>query len=104
MTRLILIRHGQSQANTLSVFAGHTDSPLTELGMEQAERTAAYVAENYEIAAVYSSDLCRASAVGEKVAEKAFERTRKTCFSSLLLQAVPKPHLSGTNMVISHAL
>lgn len=71
MTRLILIRHGQSQANTLSVFAGQTDSPLTELGMEQAERTAAYVAENYEIAAVYSSDLCRASAVGEKVAEKA---------------------------------
>ena len=40
MTRLILIRHGESLANQMGVFAGHTDFELSELGMKQAEKTA----------------------------------------------------------------
>ncbi len=59
MTKLILIRHGESVANHLGVVAGHNDYPLTELGFEQAEQTAAHLA-NEEIDAVYSSDLRRA--------------------------------------------
>lgn len=59
MTTLILVRHGQSVANLERIFAGHTDIPLTELGLLQAERTAAYL-DAYPIDFIYSSDLLRA--------------------------------------------
>lgn len=68
MTKLLLIRHGQSTANLGHFFAGHIDSPLTELGMDQARLTAQYIAAHYKVDAVYSSDLKRAASVGEVVA------------------------------------
>lgn len=64
-TRLLLIRHGQSMANGQGVFAGHVDFPLTDIGLVQAECTARYIAGNYQVDAVYASDLCRAHATGE---------------------------------------
>ena len=67
MTKLLMIRHGQSEANLQRIFAGHLDSPLTQLGREQAERTASYIAASYKVDAVYTSDLCRAAAVGKAV-------------------------------------
>ena len=67
MTKLLVIRHGQSEANLQSLFAGHWDSPLTELGQTQAKITAEYIAANYCVDAVYTSDLCRAAAVGQAV-------------------------------------
>jgi broad specificity phosphatase PhoE len=36
-TTLYLVRHGESEANAASVFAGQTDSPLTAKGREQAK-------------------------------------------------------------------
>ncbi len=69
MTRLVLIRHGQSEANLKSVFAGHTDAPLAELGKAQAEQTAAYVTKQYQVDGVYASDLKRAYATGKAVAD-----------------------------------
>ena len=41
-TVLYLIRHGQSMANLLGKFVGHTDYPLSSLGEKQAELTADY--------------------------------------------------------------
>ena len=70
MTRLILVRHGQSQANEKRNFAGQTDSPLTDLGKEQALLTAEYISENYKVDVVYASDLQRAYYTGQKIAEK----------------------------------
>lgn len=70
MTTLLLIRHGQSEANLARRFAGHWDAPLTELGHQQAACTAAFVADTYSVDAVYASDLCRAFATGEAVAKK----------------------------------
>ncbi len=35
---LILVRHGQSQANAAGLLCGRLDSPLTDLGREQASR------------------------------------------------------------------
>ncbi len=61
MTRLIFIRHGYSKANEEKVFAGSYDTPLTELGIKQAELTAKYVYEKYAVDKIYSSDLKRAS-------------------------------------------
>lgn len=69
MTKLILIRHGQSMANLERRFAGIYDAPLTELGERQAALSAAYVAENYTISRVYASDLKRAYFTGKAVAE-----------------------------------
>lgn len=65
MTTLLLIRHGQSLANHERRFAGHTDAPLTETGLKQAELTAMYIKENYNISKVYASDLSRAFETGK---------------------------------------
>lgn len=70
MTKLLIIRHGQSEANLQATFVGHTDSPLSELGMRQAECTADYVVSNYHVDAVYASDLERAFYTGKTVADR----------------------------------
>ena len=69
MTTLILVRHGQSVANLGGIFAGHTDIPLTELGLLQARRTAAYL-DAYPIDYIYSSDLLRAMQTAEATATR----------------------------------
>lgn len=58
-TNLLLVRHGQSEANTKKYFAGHLDAPLTETGRKQAEKMAAYV-RTYPVSVIYASDLSRA--------------------------------------------
>jgi len=35
---ITLVRHGQSQANADNKIQGHLDSPLTELGRNQAKK------------------------------------------------------------------
>jgi broad specificity phosphatase PhoE len=60
MTRIIMIRHGQSLANAQSRFAGHSDFDLSELGKQQAELAAKYLCEKEQIDVIYSSDLLRA--------------------------------------------
>lgn len=58
-TRVLLIRHGQSQGNAEGRFGGHTSTPLSPRGRRQAEATAHALAEE-KISAIYSSDLPRA--------------------------------------------
>ena len=48
MTKFLIIRHGQSEANLLDVFAGNFDAPLTERGLCQAQRTAEYIKDNFK--------------------------------------------------------
>lgn len=60
MTTFILVRHGQSQANLDACFAGQSNPSLTEQGILQAERLAAWVADHYKIDRIYASDLTRA--------------------------------------------
>ena len=64
MTRIYNIRHGQSEANRLRILAGHTDFPLSSLGVRQAHLTAQYL-KDVQIEAIYSSPLCRARVTGE---------------------------------------
>lgn len=59
MTKMIFVRHGQSEANLARVFAGQTDTVLTDLGKLQAERTAQFL-RDYPIDVIYASDLTRA--------------------------------------------
>lgn len=69
MTTLILVRHGQSQANLEEYFAGHTNAKLTETGVKQAQLTAQYLKENYNISKVYASDLARAFETGRCISD-----------------------------------
>ncbi len=67
-TRLYLIRHGQSAGNAEGRFGGHGPTPLSDLGREQAERTAKLLAKE-GISAIYSSDLPRAVQTAEPLAK-----------------------------------
>lgn len=62
-TKLYLIRHGQSRGNLKSLFLGHTDMDLTELGYRQAEMAAEYL-KDIPVDRIYSSDLQRAYHTG----------------------------------------
>ncbi len=58
-TTLLFVRHGQSEANTRHIFAGHLNAPLSSLGQKQAEALALYL-DAFPISAIYTSDLVRA--------------------------------------------
>lgn len=45
MQKLYLMRHGQTVFNTQHILQGRSDSPLTDKGVEQARRTAAWLRE-----------------------------------------------------------
>lgn len=70
MTTLLLVRHGQSQANLNHTFAGQTNPDLTPLGAAQAETLADYLAAHYKIHKIYSSDLLRARHTAAPTARK----------------------------------
>ena len=59
MTKIILIRHGESLANAKRVYLGHTDWDLSEKGYEQAKCSAEQL-KYVKIDKIYSSDLIRA--------------------------------------------
>ena len=66
-TRVIVVRHGQTEWNDGSRFQGHLDSPLTPAGMLQAESIGIRIARE-PIAAIFSSDLGRAKQTAELIA------------------------------------
>ncbi len=68
VTRLYLVRHGQSAGNAEGRFGGHSPTPLSELGLEQAEITAKTLAKE-KIHVIYSSDLYRAVQTAEPLAK-----------------------------------
>lgn len=70
MTKFILVRHGQSEANRLGLFAGHSDFPLSDLGLLQAEKTAEYILAHHTVDVIYSSDLKRAYSTALPVSKR----------------------------------
>ncbi|WP_091572752.1 bifunctional RNase H/acid phosphatase [Micromonospora sediminicola] len=70
-TRLILVRHGETERTVQKRYSGRGDVPLTERGRAQAAATAARVAELApSVAAVVSSPLSRCVATAEAVAAR----------------------------------
>ncbi|WP_346354290.1 alpha-ribazole phosphatase [Azotosporobacter soli] len=59
MTRVFLIRHGETEWNKNMKYQGQTDVPLSDAGRKQAEKLASRLSK-VDFAAVYSSDLIRA--------------------------------------------
>jgi probable phosphoglycerate mutase len=59
---ILLLRHGQTDANATGVLQGHLPVPLNELGRRQADRLARRVAiHRPKVTALVSSDLARAA-------------------------------------------
>ena len=68
VTKLYLIRHGQSAGNAEGRFGGHGPTPLSELGRKQANITAKALAKEH-ISVIYSSDLERAMQTAQPLAD-----------------------------------
>jgi len=69
LTKIVLIRHGQTTWNALGKYQGQSDIELSEMGIEQAER----LAQNFPLAkidAIYSSDLKRAHKTAQCIASQ----------------------------------
>lgn len=69
MTRMIFVRHGESESNLGKYFTGHTNVALTDKGRAQAAR-AAQALKNVPIDAAYASDLVRAYETGSIIARE----------------------------------
>jgi probable phosphoglycerate mutase len=67
MTRLLLVRHGETAWNADMRIQGHADIPLNDAGLAQARAAARAVADR-PLAAVYTSDLMRAWQTADLVA------------------------------------
>src|SRR5690606_17727752 len=64
ITRLCLVRHGETEWNAEGRVQGQTDIPLSAYGLAQAE-AAAQVLGGQDFSAVYSSDLLRVRQTAE---------------------------------------
>jgi probable phosphoglycerate mutase len=58
-TRILLVRHGETDWNAAGRIQGHSDTPLNAAGRQQARQAAQRLARE-PIRALYSSDLARA--------------------------------------------
>ncbi|KAF7946295.1 hypothetical protein EAE96_009296 [Botrytis aclada] len=64
--RLLLIRHGETVDNVANVYAGVTDSALTNHGVLQANRLGTHLAAS-KVSRIFSSDLQRAIKTAEAI-------------------------------------
>ena len=76
-TRIIAIRHGETAWNVGMRLQGHTDIGLNARGEWQAQRVAQALAEE-TIDAIYSSDLSRAHATAQAIAQRNTSLANKT--------------------------
>lgn len=70
MLRIYVTRHGQDQDNANGILNGRRDEPLTDRGIEQAQKTAENIkALSLTFDAIYTSPLVRAKRTAEIIAE-----------------------------------
>jgi broad specificity phosphatase PhoE len=66
---LWLVRHGESQGNLEQRIQGSDDSPLTDLGRQQARLVAARLVQETQLSEIISSSLSRAVETGEIISQ-----------------------------------
>ncbi len=69
-TRIVAVRHGETDWNRATRIQGHTDIALNETGLWQARRLAHALADT-GLSAVYASDLQRAVQTAQAMAQRA---------------------------------
>lgn len=84
MTRIFLVRHGETNWNTQGRFQGQSDTPLNETGQRQATALGNYL-KGETLQAIYTSDLRRAC------------DTAKEIGTYHKLEVKPNPHLREMN-------
>ena len=67
---LLIIRHGESEANKKRVVTGHLDYELTKAGIKQAKLMTKWLNLQFKIDKIYSSTLIRAVKTAEILASK----------------------------------
>lgn len=65
--RIVVVRHGQTEANRQGIWQGHQDTELSAIGLDQAAAAAPELAA-YDPVVIVSSDLRRAAVTAEAVA------------------------------------
>jgi 2,3-bisphosphoglycerate-dependent phosphoglycerate mutase len=68
-TRIILVRHGETDWNAIGRIQGQSDTPLNAIGKIQAQRVAHRLARE-AVQALYSSDLARAFETATIIGER----------------------------------
>lgn len=66
---ILLIRHGESEADILNVHEGRADFELTNRGHKQAQAMAEYVAKTYSVDKIFASTLKRANQTATHLSE-----------------------------------
>jgi 2,3-bisphosphoglycerate-dependent phosphoglycerate mutase len=70
MSTLILVRHGQSVWNAENRFTGWVNTPLSLLGIEEAQRAGVRLtAEGFQVGRAFTSELVRAQETGRLILE-----------------------------------
>jgi len=64
---LLILRHGQTEADLLQVYEGRADFQMTETGHQQAERMAQFIASNFNPDIVISSTMTRTKQTAEHI-------------------------------------
>jgi 2,3-bisphosphoglycerate-dependent phosphoglycerate mutase len=116
VTKLYLVRHGQSAGNAEGRFGGHSPTPLSKLGVQQAKLTAQSLAKE-KIDAIYTSDLHRAVQTAEPLAKlldlpiiktSAFRERHVGVLEGLTFdeskEAFPKDYYALVNRNIQHVI
>ncbi len=69
MTKICLVRHGETDYNRKTLIQGLIDNPLNEKGLEQADKTGKWFAENdNDFDVIISSPLARALKTAQAIA------------------------------------
>lgn len=69
LSRLFLLRHGETLSNIQLIYQGSGDSPLSELGVEESKQLSEGLSK-IDFSAIYSSDLSRSYETAKLVSEK----------------------------------
>ena len=86
MSRIFLIRHGETSANSELRYQGQIDTPLNNLGLQQAKQLAQDL-KNVPLSKIYTSDLKRAYTTAQIIAKphhikiKKFPKLRERNYS-----------------------
>jgi probable phosphoglycerate mutase len=67
--QLFLMRHGQSHVNLTDLTASHRDSPLTDIGREQAAAAADFAAGQIKPTQIFASTVARAAETADIVSQ-----------------------------------